>query len=94
MKKFIQQLVIDIQSYLSLDKGTYLFTDIISNERVMSFTDRFGKKWMKESRWSLFRVEVIEDSDLEEMCKFCESLSPRNRINTCINQNQENTSML
>lgn len=44
-------------SYFSLKRDGYLFTDKVSGEPVFLYIDKHGKKWMKSSRWSLFRVE-------------------------------------
>jgi hypothetical protein len=35
-----------------------LFTDVVSGRRVGLFIDRFGRKWLAEHRWAIFRVGV------------------------------------
>lgn len=35
----------------------YLFTDIVSGEGVILYQDTFGRRWMANHCWSLFRVE-------------------------------------
>lgn len=35
----------------------FLFTDIIVNKAVNSYTDYFGRRWMAHGAWSWFRVE-------------------------------------
>lgn len=36
----------------------FAFTDIVSGKAVHYWRDSFGRKWMANGSWSLFRVEV------------------------------------
>lgn len=36
----------------------HLFVDHVSGENVCLFEDKFGRKYMAENKWSLFRVKV------------------------------------
>jgi hypothetical protein len=35
----------------------FAFTDIVSGFSVNHFTDRLGRRWLANNRWSLFRVQ-------------------------------------
>ena len=35
----------------------YAFTDVVSGERVNRYTDKFGRKWLANNKWSWFRVK-------------------------------------
>lgn len=37
------------------DKG-HLFVDIVSGKSVRHYIDKFGRSWMAEGPWSIFRV--------------------------------------
>ena len=37
-----------------------LFRDIVSGKNVFEFEDKFGRKWMANHKWGLFRVEKKE----------------------------------
>jgi hypothetical protein len=50
-------MIRSIQSYLSLRWVENLFTDHISGKTVALYEDCYGKRYMKDSRWSLFKVE-------------------------------------
>lgn len=39
------------------------FTDRVSGARVNYYLDRFGRRWMAESRWALFRVPAHPTKD-------------------------------
>lgn len=45
-----------IKSYLSLEKIGYAFSDSVSGKAVNYYRDCYGKVWLKDSRWGLFRV--------------------------------------
>lgn len=36
----------------------HLFTDALSGRDVYCFRDAFGRRWMAERRWSLFRARL------------------------------------
>lgn len=36
----------------------WLFTDVVSGNRVYRYEDRLGRSWMAEGPWSWFRVEA------------------------------------
>ena len=46
-----------VRSYFSLTKKEFMFTDTVSGLAVYSFTDCYGDKWMKDSRWGFFSVK-------------------------------------
>jgi hypothetical protein len=45
-----------IISFCSLRVLKSEFTDTVSGQRVYSYCDCYGEVWLKDSRWSLFRV--------------------------------------
>jgi len=45
-----------IKSYFTLRMTDCLFVDKVSGLTVCSYVDCYGDRWMKDSRWSLFRV--------------------------------------
>ena len=45
-----------LKSYFSLEFRYFAFTDIVSGKSVNAYVDCFGDVWMKDGRWSLFRV--------------------------------------
>ena len=48
-----------IKSYLSLESHYFAFTDVVSGKAVCVYVDCFGELWMKDSRWSFFRVKKV-----------------------------------
>lgn len=38
-----------------IDNGS-AFIDTVSGNEIRYYTDRFGRKWLAESKWALFRV--------------------------------------
>ena len=44
--------------YISLEYYEFGFIDVISGETVCYYIDCYGNKFMKDSRWSLFEIEV------------------------------------
>jgi len=47
-----------IKSYFSLVKEYSAFRDMHSGKDVCVYVDCFNERWMKDGRWSLFRVKV------------------------------------
>ena len=45
-----------IKSYCSLKFVRHEFNDKVSGLRVSSYFDCYGDVWLKDSRWSFFRV--------------------------------------
>lgn len=45
-----------IKSYFSLQHEYCAFRDNVSGKMVSVYRDCYGDLWMKDSRWSLFRV--------------------------------------
>ena len=45
-----------IISYFTLEYEAYLFTDTVSGMAVNVYVDKYSERWMKDSRWSFFRV--------------------------------------
>lgn len=39
----------------------YAFTDIVSGKAVYRWEDRYGRKWLAEEAWSLFRVSTSQE---------------------------------
>ena len=44
------------KSYFTLQYQYDAFTDVVSGKRVAIYSDCYGDLWMKDGRWSLFRV--------------------------------------
>jgi len=42
-----------------MKKLSYAFLDVVSKRDVYYFEDRFGRTWLAESPWSIFRVEIL-----------------------------------
>jgi hypothetical protein len=53
-------MIQSIKSYLSLRWVENLFTDSVSGKQVALYEDCYGKRYMKDSRWGLFKVERNE----------------------------------
>ena len=51
-----------IKSYFSLKFVSFKFTDIVSGKAVNLYVDGCGDRWLKESRWSFFRVKLSRTS--------------------------------
>lgn len=49
-------MIKNIKSYFSLKFQYNSFTDIVSGKRVNVYIDCFGELWLKDGRWSFFRV--------------------------------------
>lgn len=49
-----------IKSYLSLKRIRDAFTDKVSGKVVCIYKDCYGNEWLKDSRWSFFKVEKSE----------------------------------
>jgi len=47
-------------SYLTLNFIETRFVDIVSGKSVNLYEDCYGNKYLKDGRWSLFKVELIE----------------------------------
>lgn len=47
-----------IKSYFTLEQREFMFTDVVSGKSVYKFVDCYGDAWMKDSRWSLFKVRL------------------------------------
>jgi len=45
-----------LQHYLSLQRIEHRFNDHISGKEVWLYRDSAGEYWLKDSRWSFFRV--------------------------------------
>lgn len=45
-----------LKSYLSLACIGFAFTDVVSGKSVRYYRDCYGSLWLKDSRWSFFRV--------------------------------------
>jgi len=46
-----------IKSYFSLRFHHFAFRDAVSGKNVNVYIDCYGDLWMKDGRWSLFRVK-------------------------------------
>ena len=46
-----------IKSYFTLKFRYSAFIDVVSGKMVNVYADCFGDLWLKDSRWSLFRVK-------------------------------------
>ena len=51
-----------IKSYFSLKVVGIGFTDAVSGKTVCYYEDCYGAVYMKDSRWSIFRVLVKESA--------------------------------
>ena len=49
-----------------MTRGAYRFRSEINGEPVCYFTDAFGRLWLAEGPWSLFRVRVPPEGDTVE----------------------------
>jgi hypothetical protein len=57
------------KSYFSLTFIRTCFTDQISGKTVSAYIDCYGDEWLKDGRWSLFRVyngNVIQPDTKED----------------------------
>ena len=45
-----------LRSYFTLKFHYFAFSDVVSGKSVNVYVDCFGDLWMKDGRWSLFRV--------------------------------------
>lgn len=36
----------------------FLFRDLVSGKPIYGWTDTLGRRWLAESAWSIFRVEI------------------------------------
>lgn len=52
-----RKMITGIKSYLSLKWQYSAFRDVVSGEMVSVYRDCYGDLWLKNSRWSLFRVK-------------------------------------
>lgn len=59
MGERIKQLFYSITGGRPMRKGDCLFLDIVSGKPVYSFQDKFGRYWMAENPYSLFRVRRV-----------------------------------
>ena len=50
-----------IKSYFSLKAIQREFTDVVSGLPVYSYLDCYEEVWLKDGRWSLFRVNKAGD---------------------------------
>ena len=48
-----------LKHYFSLKYDDFAFIDVVSRKMVCYYIDCYGKKFMKDSRWSLFEVEIL-----------------------------------
>lgn len=48
-----------IKSYFTLKYHYYAFTDVVSGKPVSVYYDCYGDLWLKDGRWSLFRVKKV-----------------------------------
>lgn len=51
-----------LKHYFSLKFRGFAFNDIVTGEAVFYYEDCFGEIWMKNSRWSFFRVKANHQS--------------------------------
>jgi len=47
-----------IVSYFTLRYVATHFTDVVSGKTVCLYVDRYGDRWLKDSRWSFFRLKA------------------------------------
>ena len=47
-----------LKSYFTLKFRYFAFRDVVSGKNVNVYIDCFGELWMKDGRWSLFRVSA------------------------------------
>jgi hypothetical protein len=47
-----------IVSYFTAKPVRYLFRDKVTGRHVYAYEDKYGERWMKDHRWSLFRVKI------------------------------------
>jgi len=46
-----------VKSYFTLQFHYSAFTDVVSGKMVNVYVDCYGDLWLKDSRWSLFKVK-------------------------------------
>jgi len=51
-----RNIVIEVNSYLSLKYKASLFTDKVSGKGVKLYEDMYGDMWMKDNKWAFFKV--------------------------------------
>jgi hypothetical protein len=54
---------------------SFMFTDVVSGEPVLLCTDAFGRRWLANGPWSLFRCPYTEPPPMPE-CKPCREEEP------------------
>ncbi len=42
----------------------FMFTDVVSGKPVYRFEDAYGRPWMANHRWALFRVTPMYGADI------------------------------
>ena len=45
-------------NWLFMTQEDYAFTDIVSGKRVYYYRDSHGNRWLKDGRFSLFKVKI------------------------------------
>lgn len=50
------KIIREIKSYLTLKYEYQSFRDMVSGKMVSVYSDCYGDLWLKDSRWSLFKV--------------------------------------
>ena len=50
-------MIKEVISYFTLEKKQDLFRDCVSGKMVSEYVDVYGASFMKDSRWSFFKVE-------------------------------------
>lgn len=48
-----------LRHYLSLERIEYRFTDHIAGKEVWLYRDCYDEYWLKDGRWSFFRVPSV-----------------------------------
>lgn len=60
----IEQLFYKLSGGRPMSKVIYAFRDVVKHEPVFIFEDHFGRYWMANNRWSLFRVRTQHGPDI------------------------------
>lgn len=57
MKRKLKVLIANILGGRPMYYDGFAFTDIVDGAAVKYYTDRFGRRWLANNAWSIFRVQ-------------------------------------
>ncbi len=57
------KLLRSLVSYFTLEKIECRFVDLVTSKEVWLYRDKYGKTYLKDGRWALFKMEILEKKD-------------------------------